>query len=63
MNVCHMVTLLPSWQWEGISPSEGGRVNPEGSHSMALKPDLKKSEIWNIAMEMGAFSGRAQQRG
>lgn len=27
-------------------------MNPEGSHSMALKPDLKKSEIWNIAMEM-----------
>lgn len=38
-------------------------MNPEGSLSMALKPDLKKSEIWDMAMEMGAFSGRAQQRG
>lgn len=37
-------------------------MNPEGSQSMALKPDLKKSEIWNIAMEMGAFSGRATKR-
>lgn len=30
---------------------------------MALEPDLKKSESWDIAMDLGAFRGRAERRG
>lgn len=35
----------------------------KGPHSMALEPDLKKRESWDIAMDLGAFSGRAERRG
>lgn len=60
---CHMVTLLPSWQWEGISPSEEGRGNPEGSPLYGLGARFEEEGELGHSHGLGSIQWKSRTKG